>query len=123
MASGSPSAAVGINSVFNQRRRDEFFTLGANYRMTPVWLFTLSMMMNRTHADGFSGTRKTWYGVADYSLSKRTDVYVATAYEQVNGGWSGLFGNSTSNAAAASGQALNGRNNQLSALVGLRHFF
>ncbi len=91
--------------------------------MTPVWLFTLSMMMNRTHADGFSGTRKTWYGVADYSLSKRTDVYVATAYEQVNGGWSGLFGNSTSNAAAASGQALNGRNNQLSALVGLRHFF
>ncbi|HAF2412828.1 TPA: porin [Salmonella enterica] len=123
MSSGAPSAPVAINSVFEQRRRDNFFTLGASYRVTPAWLLTLSMMASHTTANGFTGTRKTWYGVADYRLSKRTDVYVATAYEKVNGGWSGLFGNSTTNANMAAGQMLNGKNDQFSALVGLRHFF
>lgn len=123
MASGSPTAAVAINSVFNQRRSDDFFTLGANYRATPAWLFTVGGMQDRTNADGFNGTRSTAYGVADYSLSKRTDVYLATSYEWTSGGWSGLFGNSTTNAAAAKGTALNGRNEQLSVMLGLRHFF
>lgn len=123
MASGSPGAPVSINSVFDRRRRDDFFTLGANYRITPAWLLTASMMVNRTQAEGFSGSRKTWYGVADYRLSKRTDVYVATVYEKVSGDWSGLFGNTTTNASAAAGQLLNGRSSQLSALVGLRHSF
>ena len=123
MASGSPTAAVAINSVFSQRRSDDFFTLGASYRATPSWLFTVAGMQDRTHADGFDGTRTTTYGVADYSLSKRTDVYLATAYEWTSGGWSGLFGNTTTNASAAKGVTLNGRSEQLSVMLGLRHLF
>lgn len=123
MASGSPTAAVGINSVFASQRRDDFYTVGANYRVTPAWLLTAALMQNFTRADNFSGSRSTLYGVADYSFSKRTDVYVAAVYERAHGGWSGLFGNTTTNAAAASGQALNGSNSQMSALVGLRHLF
>lgn len=123
MTSGSPTAAVGINSVFNSHRSDNFFTLGATYRFTPALQFIAAGMYDRTHAQDFNGSRGTLYGVVDYSLSKRTDVYVATAYERVTGGWSGLFGNTTTNAAAGDGKNLNGRNEQVSALVGLRHTF
>ena len=123
MASGSPTAAVAINSVFSSHRSDNFFTVGANYRATPTWLFTVAGMYDRTHAQDFNGSRETLYGVADYSLSKRTDVYVAAAYERVTGGWSGLFGNTTANGAASRGESLNGRNEQVSALIGLRHLF
>ncbi|KVL47917.1 hypothetical protein WS99_20645 [Burkholderia territorii] len=123
MTSGAPTAAVTINSMFGSHRRDDFFTIGTSWRATPVWNFVVAGMHNRTLADGFNGARSTVYGVADYSLSKRTDVYVATSYEWTRGGWSGLFGNTTTNAAASKGAALNGRSEQLSVLLGLRHFF
>ncbi len=123
MTSGSPTAAAAINRVFDSHRRDDFFTVGASWRVTPPWQLILGGMYDHTTAQSFSGSRTTAYGVADYSLSKRTDVYVAAAYDRVTGGWAGLFGNSTSNAAAASGAALNGRSEQVSALMGLRHRF
>lgn len=123
MTSGSPSAAVAINSVFATYRSDDFGTLGVNYHLTPAWILTAAGMYDHTHANEFSGSRATFYSVADYLLSKRTDVYVAAAYEHVSGNWSGLFGNATTNAQATAGTALNGRNDQVSALVGLRHKF
>lgn len=123
MSSGSPTAAVAMSSVFSTHRTDDFFTLGADYRVTPAWLLTVAGMYDHTSATSFSGSRATFYGVADYSLSKRTDVYVAAAYDRTTGGWDGLFGNTTTNAVAASGTALNGRNEQVSTFVGLRHQF
>ncbi|MGV2288264.1 porin [Trinickia sp. YCB016] len=115
--------SVSMGIVFNTPRRDDFFTVGASYRVTPPFSLTASVMSNRTHADNFNGTRTTAYGVADYNLSKRTDIYLAAAYDWVGGSWSGLFGNSTTGASAASGQPLNGGNSQVSALLGLRHSF
>ncbi|WP_201694752.1 hypothetical protein [Paraburkholderia hiiakae] len=56
-------------------------------------------------------------------MGSHTDIYVAGAWERVTGGWGGLFGNSTTNAAANAGTQLNGRNEQVSALAGLRHTF
>jgi predicted porin len=123
MTSGSPTAAVAISSVFASHRRDDFFTVGASWRITPQWLLTGAGMYDHTLAQSFSGTRTTGYSVLDYYLSKRTDVYLAAAYERVTGGWSGLFGNTTTNAAAASGTGLNGRNEQVSTFAGLRHKF
>jgi predicted porin len=123
MTSGSPTAAVTINSVFASHRRDDFFTVGAAWRVLPQLQLVGAGMYDHTLAQSFSGTRTTGYGVLDYSLSKLTDVYLAAAYDKVTGGWSGLFGNGTSNAAAANGTALNGRNEQVSAFAGLRHKF
>ncbi|QBQ99962.1 porin [Paraburkholderia pallida] len=123
MASGSPTAAVAINRVFASHRRDDFFTVGAGWHIAPQWQLIGAGMYDRTLAQSFSGTRTTAYGVLDYSLSKRTDVYFAAAYERVTGGWAGLFGNTTTNAAAAGGAGLNGRNEQVSTFAGLRHRF
>jgi predicted porin len=123
MTSGSPTAAAAINRVFASHRRDDFFTVGAAWHIAPQLQLIGAGMYDRTLAQSFSGTRTTGYGVLDYYLSKRTDVYLAAAYDRVTGGWAGLFGNATSNAAAASGIGLNGRNEQVSTFAGLRHKF
>ncbi|HKT99796.1 MAG TPA: porin [Paraburkholderia sp.] len=123
MASGSPASAAAINRVFASHRRDDFFTVGANWRVMPQLQLIGALMYDRTLAQSFSGTRTTSYGVVDYYLSKHTDVYLAGAYDRVTGGWAGLFGNGTTNAAATGGAALNGRNEQVSAFAGLRHKF
>jgi predicted porin len=120
-ATAANSAA--ISSVFASRRRDDYFNIGANWNVTPAITLTGSMMYDRTRADGFSGNRATSYGVADYALSKRTDVYLAVAYDWVHGDWSGLLGNSTTNFTGGKGKPLNGNNNQTTAMVGLRHSF
>jgi predicted porin len=114
---------AAINSIFSTHRRDDFFTVGASYLVAPTFSLTASVMSNRTHADNFNGTRTTAYGVADYYLSKRTDLYLAAAYDWVGGSWSGLLGNSTTNWNPGSGKPLDGKNNQVSAMVGLRHAF
>jgi len=114
---------AAINSVFGSSRRDDFFTLGANYAVTGNVTLTASMMHNRTRADNFSGNRTTAYGVAGYAFSKRTDAYLAVAYDWVRGGWSGLFGNNTTNWTGGSGNPLDGRDNQTTVMAGLRHQF
>jgi predicted porin len=81
------------------------------------------MMYDRTRADAFNGSRATAYGVADYAFSKRTDAYLAVAYDWVHGDWSGLLGNSTTNWTGGDGKALNGNNNQTTVMLGLRHTF
>jgi predicted porin len=119
----TPTNAAAINSVFASSRRDDFFTLGASYLATPAVTLTASMMYDRTRADAFNGTRATAYGVADYAFSKRTDAYLALAYDWVHGDWSGLFGNSTTAYTGGSGKPLNGHDNQTTVMVGLRHSF
>jgi predicted porin len=124
MSTGAtPTSVAAINSVFATSRRDDFFTLGASYLATPAVTFTASVMVDRTRADAFSGTRATAYGVADYALSKRTDTYLAFAYDWVRGDWSGLLGNSTTNYTGGSGKPLNGNDNQATLMIGLRHTF
>ena len=114
---------AAFNSVFGSSRRDDFFTVGANYTVTPAVTLTASVMHDRTRADAFSGNRTTAYGVADYALSKRTDLYLALAYDWVHGDWSGLFGNATTNWTGDSGKKLDGRNNQTTVMLGMRHLF
>jgi predicted porin len=123
MTSGSPTAAAGFNRVFASHRRDDFFTVGAVWHVLPQLQLIGAGMYDRTLAQSFSGTRTTAYGVLDYYLSKRTDVYFAAAYDRVTGGWAGLFGNATTNAAVAGGAALNGSNEQVSTFAALRHKF
>lgn len=119
----TPTNRAAINSVFNGSRRDDFFTVGANYAITGNVTLTGSVMHNRTRADNFSGNRTTAYAVADYAFSKRTDAYLAVAYDWVHGDWSGLFGNNTTNWTGDSGRRLDGNDNQTTVMVGLRHQF
>ncbi|MDF3885371.1 porin [Cupriavidus basilensis] len=114
---------AAFNSVFGGSRHDDFFTVGASYAVTPAVTLTASAMHDRTRADAFSGNRTTAYGVADYAFSKRTDVYLALAYDWVRGDWSGLFGNGTTNWTGGSGKTLDGRNNQTTVMLGMRHLF
>lgn len=119
----TPTSIAALNSVFASDRRDDFFTVGASYLATPALSFTTSLMYDHTLADSFNGGRATAYGVADYAFSKRTDAYLALAYDWVHGDWSGLLGNSTTNWTGGVGKALNGNNNQTTVMVGLRHTF
>jgi len=119
----TPTTVAAMGSVFNSARRDQFATLGASYNFTPAFSLLGVFMYDLTSASNFSGARKTGYAVVDYLLSKRTDVYFATAYERVNGDWSGLFGTTTTNWTGGSGVRLNGANSQTSYYVGLRHRF
>lgn len=119
----TPTTVAGIGSVFSSARRDQFFTLGASYLLSPAWQLIAAYMDDDTTAANFSGKRQTVYGVVDYFLSKRTDVYFAAAYDKVSGGWAGLLGTSTTNWTGGSGVRLNGNDNQTSYYVGLRHRF
>ncbi|CAJ0771567.1 porin [Ralstonia chuxiongensis] len=114
---------AAYNSVFGSKRTDDFFTLGATYALTSNVSLTGSVMYDRTRATAFSGSRTTVYAVADYAFSKRTDVYLAAAYDSVRGDWSGVFANSTTNWTGGSGKPLNGSNNQTTVMAGLRHKF
>ncbi|MFT3812752.1 MAG: porin [Acidovorax sp.] len=115
--------SAGYNSVFGTQRRDDFLTLGATYAINGNLGLSGAYMYDLTRADGFRGHRATLYGVVDYAFSKRTDVYLAAAYDRVGGDWSGVLGNSTKNWTGGSGAALNGNNNQTTLMVGLRHKF
>lgn len=119
----TPATVAAMGSVFSAARRDQFATLGASYNFTPAFMLLGVFMYDLTSASNFSGARKTGYAVADYSLSKRTDVYFAAAYERVNGDWSGLFGTTTTNWTGGSSGRLNGASSQTSYYVGLRHRF
>jgi predicted porin len=120
-ANATTVAAIG--SVFKSARRDQFFTLGANYYILPSLVATGAFMYDDTTAVDFGGARKTAYAVLDYFLSKRTDVYIAGAFDKVNGNWSGLFGTTTTNYTGGSRVTLNGHDTQLSYYIGLRHKF
>ncbi|WP_373375976.1 porin [Cupriavidus nantongensis] len=119
----TPANRAAISSVFGGSRHDDFFTLGASYAVTGNVTLTGSVMHNRTRADNFSGNRTTAYAVAGYAFSKRTDAYLALAYDRVHGDWSGLFGNNTTSWTGGSGTPLDGRDTQTTVMVGLRHQF
>ncbi|SPS01395.1 porin [Cupriavidus taiwanensis] len=119
----TPTNRAAISSVFGGSRHDDFFTLGASYAVTGNVTLTGSVMHNRTRADNFSGNRTTAYAVAGYAFSKRTDAYLALAYDRVHGDWSGLFGNNTTSWTGGSGTPLDGHDTQTTVMVGLRHQF
>ncbi|EKS69449.1 MULTISPECIES: porin [Caballeronia] len=99
------------------------FELNGRYLVTPA----LSLDAAYTYTDGKvtgangSGDPK-WHTVslqADYSLSKRTDVYVEGVYQHA----SGELGNAGANVAMINTLSPSSTQNQVAATVGLRHRF
>ncbi|SAK58026.1 porin [Caballeronia catudaia] len=99
------------------------FELNGRYALTPA----LALDAAYTYTDGKvtgsngSGDPK-WHTVslqADYSLSKRTDVYVEGVYQHA----SGDLGNAGANVAMINTLSPSSTQNQVAATVGLRHRF
>ncbi|CAN7791390.1 porin [Caballeronia sp. LjRoot34] len=105
------------------------YEINGAYNLTPA----VALVGSYTFTDGTatgSGNGSTdpkWHTVvlaADYSLSKRTDVYLAGVYQHASGSL-GYGGNGApiSNVAAINTLAPSSTNNQIAATVGLRHRF
>jgi len=89
--SGGPLANTSLlaNTNTKLQRSDDVWTTGVGFQATPAWNFTLGYMHDAVKNDsdsGNSGGVSTAYAVADYSLSKRTDVYVEADSSRLKGG-------------------------------------
>jgi predicted porin len=89
--SGGPLANATLigNSNSVLQRKDDVWTTGVNFQATPAWNFTAGYMhdaVTNVSDLGNKGKVSTLYAVADYSLSKRTDVYFEVDNTNLKGG-------------------------------------
>lgn len=119
-------ALGGINSGLNLHLDN--FELNGAYHLTPA----LALVGSYTYTDGtVTGTgggneSPKWHTVVlatDYSLSKRTDVYLAGVYQHASGNLGDVDGAPVANVAAINTLPASSTNNQIAATVGLRHRF
>ncbi|MDF3838579.1 porin [Cupriavidus basilensis] len=107
---GNPVPAGG-NAV-NNPRKDALGYVGLTYQLTPALaltgVFYGDHIQNKNGIANNAGNRYTGVLLAEYSLSKRTQVYGTVDYNKVTGGVN---------------TELPGKNNQTGAAVGIRHIF
>lgn len=108
--------------------RDDYYWLGANYQLTPAVELTLEYdYQNVRNLNGNVTVANPWQllFMAKYSLSKRTDLYVSTAYARN----AGLM---LESAASGYGASLllnntyapaNGQSSMIGVAAGVRHIF
>jgi predicted porin len=89
--SGGPLANTNLMANTNTllQRDDDVWTTGAVFQATPALAYTVGYMHDSVKNDsdlGNSGKVSTLYAVADYNLSKRTDVYVELDHTTLGGG-------------------------------------
>ncbi|WP_432262226.1 porin [Cupriavidus sp. TMH.W2] len=101
--------------------RDDYYWAGINYRATASLDLTLAYYYDDVKALAGSNVKNPWQVsfIADYSLSKRTDVYLTTAYVQHAG-----INFDTSAVSFANGYFLGSGHRSMTAVaVGMRHRF
>lgn len=101
--------------------RDDYYWIGGNYQVTPALLLTLGYYYD--NAKGLLGNniKNPWQVsfIADYSLSKRTDLYLTTAFSKNSG-----LNFDTSAISFANGYFLGSdKNNMFGVALGIRHKF
>jgi predicted porin len=105
---------AGVDIFKNTGRRDDGPFAGITYQVTPALLLTGAFyydhMKNAATGGGAtgSGNRYTGVALAEYALSKRTEVYGTVDFNKVTG---------------AADVELPGRSNQTGVSVGLRNIF
>jgi len=107
--------------------RDDYYWVGANYQATAALGLTLAYYYDNVKtlraSSAAPGTNPAnpWQisFVVDYNLSKRTDVYLTSAYSKN----SGLNMDTSANGFASSYFLSQGNTNQFGAAVGIRHKF
>lgn len=93
------------------QRKDDGYFLGATWQATGSWSFTGAAYYDRSKnlvTEGDKGRRYALVGVAEYALSKRTQLYGTVDYNKVS--------------KAAEGE-IQGKNSQVGVAVGMRHIF
>lgn len=113
---GVSNSAAAINGgIAGVERKDNAYFLGATFQATPAWSLTAAGYYDKsknvtvaTLGNLGDGTRYALVGVAEYALSKRTQVYGTVDY------------NKAKNAALSE---LVGRDNVTGVAVGIRHIF
>lgn len=100
--------------------RNQTFSLGAAYTITPSWQLLGSTYYDKLKHPGANGdgTRFTAGLMLDYLLSKTSDIYTEVDYTKLTGGWVKLANNTALGSASLYGNA-----NRLGVMVGLRHRF
>lgn len=111
-ALNDPSRTIAAGSAAANPRKDTTFYTGLTYQATPqlalTGAFYFNDAKNMNGLAGNSGTRYTGALLAEYSLSKRTQVYGTVDYNHVSGG---------------AIVELPGKSNQTGVAVGIRHIF
>jgi predicted porin len=112
-AANSP-AATGIGGTGGVERKDDGYFLGATFQATPAWSFSAAgyydKSRNVTVNSAFLGDGKRYavIGVAEYALSKRTQVYGTVDYNK---------------AKDAATSELAGKDSVTGVAFGIRHIF
>lgn len=120
----------GQNKDQNDRLvlRDDFYWVGGQYRLSPAFDFTLEYnYQNLKNLGGSTSAANPWQIalIADYTLSKRTDIYLTTAYSR-NAGLtldSAASGFPSSLALGNTYALSRGQTSMYGAAVGIRHIF
>lgn len=107
-----PSRTVGYGTFAANPRKDMTFYTGLTYQVTGALALTGVVyhdnIRNVNGVAGQSGKRLTGVLLAEYSLSRRTQLYGTVDYNRVSG---------------AAATELPGRGNQTGVAVGMRHVF
>ncbi|NUA31235.1 porin [Cupriavidus basilensis] len=104
--------------------RDDIFWLGLNYQATQALVLTgvvyYDNLRSLRTATGNTNPSNPWQltFIADYSLSKRTDVYLSTAYTK-----NAALNFENLNGAIAAYQIAANEHNQMGVAIGMRHKF
>lgn len=116
------TAASSLPGALNSLRFDNY-EINARYALNPAVSFAGAYTFTNGRYDDAAGThRPKWHQVtlmADYALSKRTDVYVEGVYQHQVGVPSGA----TLGFANINGVAASSTNTQVVGTVGMRHRF
>ncbi|MCY1283118.1 Outer membrane porin protein [compost metagenome] len=101
--------------------RDDYYWIGGNYQVTPALGLTLSYYYDDVKNLAGANIKNPWQVsfIADYNLSKRTDVYLTTAFSKNAG-----LNFDTSAISFANGYFLGtGEDKMVGVAVGIRHKF
>ena len=108
---GWVNAVMGGTTTAQLDRKDNGYFAGVTWQATPRWAITGAAYYDQSKnvvEDGDKGKRYALVAVAEYSLSKRTQVYGTVDYNKVNDAVTGEIA---------------GRTSQIGAGVGIRHIF
>ncbi|AOK61265.1 hypothetical protein WM29_18850 [Burkholderia ubonensis] len=116
------TAASSLPGGLNSLRFDNY-EVNARYALNSAVSFAGAYTFTDGRFDDAAGSRRPkWHQVtlmADYALSKRTDVYAETVYQHQSGVASGT----TLGFASINGLGASSTNTQVAATVGMRHRF
>ncbi|SAL00860.1 porin [Caballeronia arationis] len=112
------------HSTFTSQEKFSTGNAFVNYQLTPAMLLGLGYTYTKASGDTAAHYNQVSLG-ADYSLSKRTDLYAVGAWQQASGTQKNADGTTTSDAQASVGSYgfSSGGDHQEVVIVGIRHKF